>query len=125
MDAEGRDADILLSTAGSAPGSRHILRPHMHPFKGVYTSITPYRAPFGLVMLAAFPASESAFHLAVASVRGRWRRFGGLELAAPSGADSDVLFDPVRNALPGLTLPEPLATMRAVSYRSSREGRGR
>ncbi|TQS41955.1 hypothetical protein [Cryptosporangium phraense] len=119
-EVDGNPADLLLSTAGRAPVSRHVLRFRRDPHRAVYTSVTPYRAPAGLVMVAALPAPP-AFDLVVAAPRGAWRRFGRLELTADLA--DDLSFDPVRNPIPGLVLPEPLASMRAASYRRSRSGR--
>ncbi|WP_211247595.1 hypothetical protein [Cryptosporangium arvum] len=127
VDPDGDAADLLLSTTGRAPVARHVLWPRYDPRAATYTSVLPYRAPAGLVLLAAFPAAaraaRPAFHLAVAAPAGRWRRFARLELAGTGHGDADLGFDPVRRPLPGLRLPEPLASLRAASYRASREGR--
>ncbi|GAA0250995.1 hypothetical protein [Cryptosporangium japonicum] len=129
VDPDGDPADLLLSTTGRAPLARHVLRPRYDARAATYTSVLPYRAPAGPVLLGAFPAAaragRPAFHLAVAAPTGPWRRFARLELAGTGCGDADLAFDPVLRPLPGLTLPEPLATLRAASYRASREGRVR
>jgi hypothetical protein len=38
--------------------------------------------------------------------------------------DADISFDPVINPLPGLSLPEPVATIRSRAYAGARAGRG-
>ncbi|MFG1922396.1 hypothetical protein [Cryptosporangium sp. NPDC048952] len=127
IDPDGNPADLLLSTAGRAPIGRHVLRPRYSARAATYTSIVAFRAPAGPVLLAAFPAAarggRPAFHLAVATPTGPWRRFARLELAGTGRGDADLGFDPVRRALPGLAMPQPLAGLRAASYRASREGR--
>lgn len=127
IDPDGQPADLLLSTAGRARVARHLLWPRWDHRRACYTTITPYRAPAGPVLLAAFPAAARAgrpvFHLAVAAPAGQWRRFGRLELDGTGTGDADLAFDPVRRPIPGLALPEPLATLRAATYRASREGR--
>ncbi len=80
-----------------------------------------------------------ALTLAVARPRAPWRPFGTLTLgggvlgsgdggaagaAAGDAADADISFDPVLNPLPGLVLPEPLATVRTRAYAGARAGRG-
>jgi len=127
IDPDGDPADLLLSTTGRAPGARHVLWPRWDPRRAVYTSVTPYHAPAGSVLVAAIPApsrgGRPTFHLAVASPAGPWRRFGRLELAGTGTGDADLAFDPVRRPITDLELPKALATLRAAAYRGSREGR--
>jgi hypothetical protein len=40
-----------------------------------------------------------------------------------SNRDADISFEPVLNPLPGLALPEPLATIRSRAYAGARAGR--
>jgi hypothetical protein len=76
--------------------------------------------------------------LAVAQEGSGWRPFGtltlgGAVLGTGDGRDgpedgthdgrADVSFEPVLNPLPGLVLPEPLATIRSRSYAGARAGR--
>jgi hypothetical protein len=76
--------------------------------------------------------------LAVAQEASAWRPFatltlGGAVLGTGDGRDAsgedahdgtaDVSFEPVLNPLPGLVLPEPLATIRSRAYAGARAGR--
>jgi hypothetical protein len=85
-----------------------------------------------------------ALTLAVAAEGQPWRPFGtltigGAVLGTGDGSDgsegtgpdgrphegrADISFEPVLNPLPGLVLPEPLATIRSRSYAGARAGRG-
>lgn len=123
--AAGAPADLLLSTAGRAPGARHLLVPRRDLWAATYTSITPFTTPHGLLMAAALPLGDQAFALAVATVRGPWRRFAVLALTDLEGAqDDETGFDPVLNPVPGLAVPPGLGRLRRDSYAASRAGRG-
>jgi hypothetical protein len=146
--ADDQVSDLLLTTTGRAPVSRHVLRPARDPYRADYTSIVPFRTPTGRLMVGAFADisgvvtggadAGGGFVLMVASVRGPWRRFGYLELAAgdveqragdvePRAGDAeeqpDVDFDPVLHPVPQLDLPGWLAHLRAPAYRASRRAR--
>jgi hypothetical protein len=94
--------------------------------------------PSGRTALADALAREPVrLALVVSSPGGAWRSYGTLTLGGePLGtgdgrpdADSraahtaDISFDPVLNPLPGLVLPEPIATVRARAYAGARAGR--
>jgi len=122
---DGRPQDLLLSTTGRCPLLRHLLVPRRRPDQGGYTSVVPFRTATGPLMVGVFPVAGGAFSLQVAGIAGCWREFGLLvpdddPQAAP---DEDVSFDPVRNPVPGLDLPRPLALLRAAAYAASRSGR--
>jgi hypothetical protein len=92
--------------------------------------------PSGRTALAAALAGAPwQLTLAASTPTGSWMPFGSLTVRGPalgtadgglagngSGADG-VSFDPVVNPLPGLVLPEPLATVRARAYAGARRGR--
>jgi hypothetical protein len=68
--------------------------------------------------------------LAVAEPRRAWQPFGtltlgGAVLGTGDGHDEpeDISYEPVLNGLPGLALPEPLATVRSRAYAGARAGR--
>jgi hypothetical protein len=132
---DGRFSDLLLTTAGRVPVSRHVLRPARDPYRAGYTSIVPFRTRTGPLMVGAFAddaVSPAGFVLSVASVGGNWRRFGHLDLVngdaeqRPDGSgvpQPDLDFDPVLHPVPQLELPDWLARLRAPAYRASRRAR--
>jgi hypothetical protein len=122
---EGAVSDLLLTSAGRAPGTRHLLRPMIDARSASYTSLVPFHTPSGRLMVGAF-AGASGFSLEVATGRGPWRRFGELTLPEPAAASSrqpDVDFDPVLNPVPGLAQPGWLIRLRAPAYAASRRAR--
>lgn len=137
--AEG-PADLLLASAGLGVGVRHLLAPRRDALVTA-TTLLPYRSRRGLVMIGAWPlddrlvplndkalagAGELRFALAAATPGGRWQRFGTLVaegLADRSQPDPPLDLDPVLNPLPGLVLPEPVASVRAAAYAGARRGR--
>lgn len=143
-EATGRTVDVLLSTTGSAPGARHVLRPQVRLGGGVYTSLLPYRGPRGPVLLAArpvprrrLPADPLALTalLAAAPLRlrlawadglaGRWQPFGWLvvggvpEYPPPATPDPPLRLDPT-SAPPGLAAYPWVAALRDPAYAAAR-----
>jgi len=141
LDARG--GDLLMSTTGSAPVLRHLLRPR-RDVMAVYSSIVPYRTARGALMLTVAPAAGGPprrvpfeadgvraamrarpleFDLRAASPRGRWRVVGRLRLDTPADEEAPGLrFDPVLNAPPGLGSYAVWAGLRLPAYRGARRG---
>ena len=142
-------ADLLLATAFAGPAGRHALALR-RGLQAPLTCVLPYRTAAGRSVMIGVPersgelpsrrddlAAHLAQHaltltLAVAEPRGAWRPFGtltltlgGAGLGTGDGHDEpeDVSFEPVLNPLPGLALPEPLATVRSRAYAGARAGR--
>jgi hypothetical protein len=120
--AGGEPADLLLTTTGSAPGLRHVIRPRFAPARATYTSIVPFRTAAGRTMVGAFPDGDG-FSLRVAGLTGGWREFGLLELGHPADEPPDLDTDPVLHPIDGLALPSWLAGPRAQAYDASRRAR--
>lgn len=123
---DGGHGDLLLASTGLGRFSRYLLRPARRSVPG-YTSVFPYRAARGPVVLAAIPVGEhpTTFDLAWARPTGPWQRFGRLRLGEPDPAtDSALPFEPVRRALPGLPSYRWAAELRRPSYAGSRRARG-
>lgn len=143
-EVAGRTVDVLLSTTGSLPGARHVLRPQARLGGGVYTSLLPYRGPRGPVLLAAHPRPRRALpadplaltaRLAAAPLRlrlswaeglaGRWRPFGWLVVGSvpayppPATPDPPLRFDPT-SAPPGLDTYPWVAAVRDPAYAAAR-----
>jgi hypothetical protein len=141
-------ADLLLAGAFAGPVARHALALR-RGLQAPLTCVLPYRTATGRLIMIGAPerspalpsgredlAAHLAEHtltltLAAAEPRGRWRPFatltaGGTVLGTGDGHDEreDVSFEPVLNPLPGLALPEPLATIRSRAYAGARRGRG-
>ncbi|PRX47750.1 hypothetical protein B0I33_105332 [Prauserella shujinwangii] len=118
--------DLLLATTGLRPGARFVLLPRRHLFAVPYGSLLPYRAPRGLVLLAAVPmaavAGDTTFRLLAASPVGRWREFATVDIAGHRfpAPDQAIRFDPVRHPLPGLTWPPALSRVREPAYAVAR-----
>lgn len=118
-------ADLLLAGTGTGAWTRFLLSPSRtsrHP----HSTLLPYRAPTGALVLAALPRGDSNFDLACASPRGQWRRFGVLDLgerAVEHEADPLVAFDPMLNTLPGLTPYDWVRRLRERAYAAARRSR--
>lgn len=125
--AVGDRHDLLLATTGLRSGARFLLLPGRNPFAVAYSSLLPYRAPRGLVLLAAVPVAKASdsdkFRMLAAAPTGRWQEFATLELTARSGAapDQPIRFDPMRYVLPGLAWPPALARLREPAYAAARQ----
>ncbi len=122
--------DLLLATTGLTKPTRYLLLPRRDPGSATYSCLLPYRTDDGgLVLLAARPVrrprspQELAFELCAAEPLGQWEPFGEVAVSTASELP-DVSFDPMRNPLPGLVLPGPLATLRQSAYVGARAGRG-
>lgn len=139
----GAVGDLLLSTCvGRGPISRRLLAPRFSAAVA-YSSLLAYRTTTGPAMvlaepddLRALPASPEQiaeavseapfrFTLSVARPLGSWEHFGSVDIGETVAANLDppISFDPVRNAPPGLSLYEPMASIRGRSYASARRNR--
>lgn len=138
-DDDALPVDLLLSTTGSAPFLRHVLRPWRTGGSGPFTTLVPFRAPRGPVLLAAVPEppralpaapealaavlarSPMTLNLAYAAPLGPWRSFGRLVVrgAVGPGVDLPVRFDPLRTP-PGLDTYPWVAALREPAYREAR-----
>jgi hypothetical protein len=119
---DGLQHDLLLSTTGLGRISRFLMVPRRRPAAVGYSSLFPYLAPSGRVLIAAEPAGPLAFRMLAAPPLGAWRQFGRLELAARDSdqPDQPVRFDPVLHSLPGLTLTPSAARLREPAYAAAR-----
>jgi hypothetical protein len=124
---DGGYGDLLLATTGTGVPGRFVLRLARHA-ASAYTSLFPYRAPCGAVLLAALPldAEGARFELAWSGLSGPWAPFAVLEVPSESDAASDgrISFDPVLNLVPGLDSYRWAAQLRRFAYAGSRRARG-
>jgi hypothetical protein len=87
------------------------------------TTLLPYHAPRGPLLLGARADGAETFELSCAPAGGDWRPFADLRFSlAPSG-DGPIDFDPVTNRLPGLEQYPSVAALREPSYRRARASR--
>jgi hypothetical protein len=123
----GRRHDLLLATTGVGSLTRFLLLPRRDTVRSTYTSLFPYAAPRGPVVLAAEPVATArplpegrAFRMLAARPAGRWREFGRLELTDTAAADLPIRFDPALHPLPDLRLYGPLSRLREPAYAAAR-----
>ncbi len=132
-------ADLLLSTAGTGPLTRHLPVPR-RSFDTVYGSILPYRTSSGhKVYLLAEPdpdgpplgdSLESVTAAAAAGTTIRLTALGGQAVGRvvfgsllPPEVDAALAFDPIRNAPPELHPTGVIHGSRALAYRLSQRWR--
>jgi hypothetical protein len=140
-------ADLLLATSFAGPAGRHVLALR-RGLQGPLSCLLPYRTTTGRLVVIGAPARSAelptdrdalgrslgrgtlTLTLAVAEARQPWRPFGTLTLGGAvlgtgdgHGEPEDVSYEPVLNRLPGLVLPEPVATVRSRAYAGARAGR--
>lgn len=129
---EGTTGDLLFATTGWVGPTRALLLPRRHVERRPLTTLLPYRTPTGPVVLGARPDGPTTWHLAWARGWGSWHAFGRLELDRDPGdparadrsvGDADVVFDPVRNQLPGLAQYPVVTRLRRPAYRAAQESR--
>ena len=120
---EDRVGDLLLATTGHGRVTRFLLAPAWRLRGRTLTTLLPYRTPGGPVVIGARATDERHYVLAWAPAGGGWRPFGELTVAATSGPDPVVSFDPVRNQLPGLDNYGWVRRLREPAYLTARRTR--
>ena len=119
--AAGQRCDVLLASTGRSVPARFVLTSRRDPWTAFYSSLLPYTAGGGLVLLAALPVRDTGsalhvFRLLAAEPTGPWRPFGLLELRERADARTEPLrFDP-RYVPPGLNWPVTLVSVREPAY---------
>jgi hypothetical protein len=119
--ADGSYGDLLFATTGWGRITRFVLTPTRRPDRPM-TTLLPYRAPTGAVVLGARANGAESFELSVAPYDGEWRTFADLRLSRQP-LDEDVSFDPVEHQLPGLEQYAAVERLREPSYRRARDTR--
>jgi hypothetical protein len=114
--------DVLLASTGAGRATRFVLTASRRPGGRPMTTLLPYRTPTGPVLLGATEESRGRWALAVATPQGPWRRFATLTLSQARD-EGDVSFDPVRNTVPGLEVPDWVRRLREPAYRTARRSR--
>ena len=126
VPVEGSHADLLFASTGLGRLSRFTLTFGRAPYSRPLTTLLPYRAPAGPLVLSAVYVDRRRVSLAWAAKWGRWHRFAELVMdEEPSEADDQpVSFDPVRHQLPGLRTYSWVRRLREPSYARARRSRG-
>lgn len=114
---DGRPWDVLLSTTLG----RRVPFPRRDARSGLHSSIAAFRGPRGPLLLGARHVG-GRFLVAVATPRGPWRPFAEL-LLDEGGTDEPITFEPVHNAVAGLSVPQRWRRIREPGYAGSRQGR--
>lgn len=120
---DGSHGDLLLAMTGLGRVTRHLLTAGRTPGSRPLTTLLPYRTPTGPLLVGAIATGDRSYELLTARPGGAWRAFAGLELAAATGPDEAVSFDPVRNTLPGLEVYPWVRLLREPSYATARHSR--
>ncbi len=121
--AGGGHGDLLLAMTGSGRLSRFVLTVGRTPYSRPLTTLLPYRTPAGPRLIRAVACDAQSYRLAVAAPGGAWLELGLLELAATSGPDPTLSFDPVRHPIPGLETYEWVRRLREPAYATARRSR--
>lgn len=122
---DGRHGDLLFATTGLGRLTRFTLTPARSPYGRPLTTLLPYRAPAGPVLLSAVFHDETTVALAWAVRSGAWHPFAELRLHDEPVDEADPLlsFEPVRNALPGLVTYDWVRRLREPAYSTARRSR--
>ncbi|GGT08367.1 hypothetical protein GCM10010271_08690 [Streptomyces kurssanovii] len=145
-DAGGPDRplDLLLTSSGSGPWTRHVPRPRLDALAGPYSTLLSYRIGDRAGTLAAHPvvtspfvpsdlaglrgtlqAAPVTFHLCAAQPGQAWRALGTLTTGPPHDLppEDTVSYDPFTNRLPQLHPTARFVKLREAAYAASRAGR--
>ena len=122
---DGEHGDLLLASTGLGPLTRYTLTASRSPYGRPLTTLLPYRAPVGPVLLGATWRSENQIDLAWALRSGAWVQFAELRLHGDpiDGPDAEISFDPLRHELPGLANYEAVRRLREPAYLTARLSR--
>lgn len=121
----GRHGDLLFATTGLGRLTRYALTLARSPQGRPLTTLLPYRAPAGAILLSAVFEDATSVNLAWAIGSGAWHPFAELTLSEDPAAEADSLvsFEPVRNVLPGLEVYDWVRRLREPSYAMARRTR--
>ncbi len=135
--ADGRHADVLLASTGIGFPSRFLLVPRRSGTGATFSSLMPYRAPQGPVLICARSVPRRVLPADLAGLRrslrdepwrlrlyhatptGTWHPFAEALLRHAGEPDSDELrFQPTVHPIPGGTTYPWLRRLREPSYRA-------
>lgn len=121
----GRHGDLLFASTGLGRLTRFTLTLARSPYGRPLTTLLPYRAPAGPVLLSAVYLDERTVALAWAIRSGGWHPFAELTLnkSPANEVDMPLSFDPVQNELPGLETYPWVRRLREPAYTTARRTR--
>jgi hypothetical protein len=119
----GGVGDLLFASTGWGKLSRYVLTAARSPQTRPMTTLLPYRAPVGAVLLGARANGVESFELSCATHDSDFRVFADLRVSRSAVDDQDVAFDPVLNQLPGLDQYPAVELLREPAYRRARDSR--
>ena len=112
----GEHQDLLMNVSGTLPGARHLLLPALTVTDGHYSTVLPYRIGTMIGVVGAKPvlagdaaapatlddlasdaeAGRIRFELLLASLVGRWKRVGDIEVGRrlPEAVSENLAFNP-------------------------------
>lgn len=122
---DGRHGDLLFASTGLGRLTRFTLTPARSAYSRPLTTLLPYRAPVGAVLLSAVFLDDATIALAWAIGSGAWHPFAVLLLSQEPADQEDepVSFEPVHHELPGLGTYEWVRRLRAPAYSTARRSR--
>jgi hypothetical protein len=115
-------ADLLFANTGTRRLTRFALTASRHPRARPMTTLLPYQAPSGPVLLRVDSAGPASYEISWARPSSRWHPFATLHLDEDRG-DPTVSFDPVLHRLPGLAQYPAVRRLREPAYRRARRSR--
>ena len=121
--AGGGHGDLLLSTTGSGPLTRHLLTLTRRQEAGRMSTLFPFRTVIGAVVVSARYRTPEVVELAWAREGEGWQPFADLMLGERRGDDPDLVFDAVLHTLPGLEQYDAVRRVREPSYARARASR--
>ena len=123
VDPGGSPGDLLFATTGHGRLTRFVLTPS-RSFGRPMTTLLPYRAPAGPVLLGAERVDDTAFELSWATITGPWQPFADLSLLPDGdGRRPEISFDPMLHLVPGLEPYDWVRRLREPSYLGARRSR--
>jgi hypothetical protein len=123
---DGGHADLLFASTGLGLLTRFVLTFARAQDRRPMTTLLPYRAPAGAVVLSAVFHGEDEVRLAWAVGTGAWHAFAELRLGSEpvdEPADALLSFDPVRNVPSGLETYDWVRRLREPAYVAARRSR--
>ncbi|MQW74896.1 hypothetical protein GHK92_03340 [Nocardioides sp. dk4132] len=115
--------DLLFASTGWGRLTRFLLSGGRRLRSRPMTTLLPYDAPAGPVLLGLQAGAAETYELRWARAAGPWHPFAVLHLLPDSSDDGPVSFDPVRHQIPGLRQYDVVRRLREPAYRRARASR--
>jgi hypothetical protein len=116
-------ADLLFANTGTSRLTRYFLTASRDPRGRPMTTLLPYRAPTGPVLLRADSTAQDTVELSWARPSSGWTGFATVHLGDRSEDSARLSFDPLLNQLPDLDQYPAVVRLREPAYRRARRTR--